>query len=99
MIDSTRPRPIVTRRTNLCNSAALTQFERELIRERTMIGLSAAKARGRTGGRKHKMSPQQIRQIKALWAGRKETKVDLAKSFGVSISTIDRIVRPKSLKA
>lgn len=79
--------------------AALTQFERELIRERTMIGLSAAKARGRTGGRKHKLSPQQIRQIKALWAGRKETKVDLAKSFGVSISTIDRIVRPKSLKA
>ena len=79
--------------------AALTQFERELIRERTMIGLSAAKARGRTGGRKHKMSPQQIRQIKALWAGRKETKVDLAKSFGVSISTIDRIVRPKSLKS
>ena len=32
--------------------AALTQFERELIRERTMAGLSAARARGRTGGRK-----------------------------------------------
>ena len=32
--------------------AALTQFERELIRERTMAELSAARARGRTGGRK-----------------------------------------------
>jgi DNA invertase Pin-like site-specific DNA recombinase len=79
--------------------AALTQFERELIRERTMLGLSAAKARGRTGGRKHKMSHLQMRQIKTLWLTRKETKVELAKSFGVSISTIDRIVRPKSLKA
>lgn len=79
--------------------AALTQFERELIRERTMLGLLAAKARGRVGGRKHKMSPQQVRQIKTLWASRQETKVEIAKQFAVSISTIDRIVRPKSLKA
>ena len=45
------------------------------------------------------MSPQQICQIKKLWADREETEVDLAKCFGVSISTIDRIVRPKILKA
>jgi DNA invertase Pin-like site-specific DNA recombinase len=79
--------------------AALAQFERELNRERTMIGLIAAKARGRTGGRKHKLSSDQSRHIKKLWATREETKVELAKSFGVSVSTIDRIVRPKSLKA
>ena len=79
--------------------AALTQFERELIRERTLIGLTAAKARGKLGGRKHKLSADQIRVIKDLWKERKETKVALATMFSVSISTIDRIVRQKSLKA
>jgi DNA invertase Pin-like site-specific DNA recombinase len=78
--------------------AALTQFERELIRERTMLGLSAARARGRLGGRKPKISPQQARQIKILWANKETTKKELADQYQVSIATIDRIVRPKSLK-
>ena len=79
--------------------ASLTQFERELIRERTMLGLTEARARGRVGGRKRKMSAQQARAIKLLWASHDHTKQGIAEQFGVSISTIDRIVRPKSLKA
>ena len=78
--------------------ASLTQFERELIRERTMLGLSAARARGRLGGRKRLMSPQQIRVIKTLWASKEHTRQAIASQFGVSVSTIDRIIRPKSLK-
>jgi DNA invertase Pin-like site-specific DNA recombinase len=70
--------------------AALTQFERELISERTKLG--------RLGGRKRKLSPQQVRQVKILWASRQQTKGDIAEQFRVSVSTIDRIVRPKSLK-
>ncbi len=78
--------------------ASLTQFERELIRERTMSGLSAARARGKFGGRKPKLSPQQVRVVKTLWASREHTAKAIAEQFGVSVSTIERTVRPKSLK-
>ena len=78
--------------------ASLTQFERELIRERTMSGLSAARARGRFGGRKPKLSPQQVRVVKTLWASREHTAKAIAEQFDVSVSTIERTVRPKSLK-
>ncbi|MFW8104096.1 recombinase family protein, partial [Klebsiella pneumoniae] len=46
--------------------AALAEFERGLIRERTQAGLAAARARGRAGGRKPKLDDQQVREIKAL---------------------------------
>lgn len=46
--------------------AALAEFERGLIRERTQAGLAAARARGRPGGRKPKLDEQQVREIKAL---------------------------------
>ena len=45
---------------------ALAEFERELIRERTNAGLKAARARGRTGGRKQKLTPKQIEMAKAM---------------------------------
>lgn len=38
--------------------AALAEFERELIRERAQAGLSAARARGRVGGRAKVLTPQ-----------------------------------------
>jgi DNA invertase Pin-like site-specific DNA recombinase len=41
--------------------AALAEFERGLIRERTQAGLAAARARGRAGGRKPKLDDQQVR--------------------------------------
>ena len=41
--------------------AALAEFERELIRERTVAGLKAARARGRRGGRKFALSKAQVR--------------------------------------
>ena len=77
--------------------ASLTQFERELIRERTMSGLAAARARGRLGGRKKKLSPQQARVIKTLWESKEHTKQAIAQQFGVSKNTIDRIVRPQRI--
>jgi DNA invertase Pin-like site-specific DNA recombinase len=74
--------------------AALTEFERELIRERTLLGLSAARARGRVGGRKKKLSSQQIRVVKTMWDSKDYTKQEIGTQFGVSVSTIDRIIRP-----
>lgn len=46
--------------------AALAEFERNLIRERTLVGLASARARGRNGGRKPKLDAAGIRQLKAM---------------------------------
>ena len=48
---------------------ALAQFERDLIRERTRAGLTAAAARGRKGGRRPVVTPDKLGRAKALMAG------------------------------
>lgn len=53
--------------------AALAEFERDVIRERTLAGLDAARARGRTGGRckaTETMRPEQLARAKGLYATR-----------------------------
>jgi DNA invertase Pin-like site-specific DNA recombinase len=70
--------------------AALAQMERELIRERTMAGLTAARARGRKGGRKPILSPKQIEHARALLEDRGTTIKDVAASLGVTRATIYR---------
>jgi DNA invertase Pin-like site-specific DNA recombinase len=68
----------------------LAEFERELIRARTGEGRERAKANGVKMGRKPKLTDHQKREaIKRLAKG--ETTRDLAKSYGVSVSTISRL--------
>jgi DNA invertase Pin-like site-specific DNA recombinase len=75
--------------------AALAEFERELIRERTIAGLASARARGRNGGRPYTMTPAKLRLAQAAMAKR-DTKVgDLCKELGVSRQTLYRFVGPK----
>src|SRR6516165_11995909 len=75
--------------------AALAEFERELIRERTIAGLSSARARGRKGGRPYTMTPAKLRLAQAAMAKR-DTKVgDLCKELGVTRQTLYRFVDPK----
>ena len=75
--------------------AALAEYERELIGERTKAGLKAARARGRTGGRKHKMTLAKIRLAQAAM-GKPETKVsDLCEELGITRQTLYRHVSPK----
>ena len=75
--------------------AALAEFERELIRERTIAGLSSARARGRNGGRPYRMTPAKLRLAQAAMAKR-DTKVgDLCKELGVTRQTLYRFVDPK----
>ena len=50
--------------------AALAEFERELIRERTKAGLAAARARGRKGGRRFDLSKAQVRLAQAAMKNR-----------------------------
>ena len=73
--------------------AALTQFEKELIRERTRTGLSSARARGRMGGRKRLLTAQQAKVVKTMWDSHKHTRHEIATNFSVSVATIDRLLR------
>jgi DNA invertase Pin-like site-specific DNA recombinase len=68
--------------------AALAEFERNLIRERTHAGLSAARARGRVGGRPAKLNEKQTREIRALMADPQCQVSELAKRYGVSKTTL-----------
>ncbi len=69
--------------------AALAEFERNLIRERTVAGLAAARARGRKGGRKAKMSKADVRKAAAMLLDPLMTKTEVAKHFGVSRVTLN----------
>lgn len=69
--------------------AALAEFERNLIRERTIAGLAAARARGRKGGRRVKMDKADIRKAAAMLLDPLMTKTEVAKHFGVSRVTLN----------
>lgn len=70
--------------------AALAEFERALIRERTKSGLAAARARGRMGGRKPSLSPKKIQVARQMYAQGDSTVAEIAKVLGVSRATIYR---------
>lgn len=68
---------------------ALAEFEHSLIRERTIAGLNAARARGRKGGRKPALSDMDVRKAAAMLSDPKITKAEVAKHFGVSRVTLN----------
>jgi len=74
--------------------AALAEFERELISERTKAGLASARARGRKGGARYKMTAAKVRLAMASM-GQTETKVGaLCRELGVTRQTLYRHVAP-----
>ncbi|EHU7955552.1 recombinase family protein, partial [Escherichia coli] len=82
----------------ICNSAifaTLAEFERDLIRERTMAGLASARARGRKGGRKFALTKAQVRLAQAAMAQRDTSVSDLCKELGIERVTLYRYVGPK----
>jgi DNA invertase Pin-like site-specific DNA recombinase len=72
--------------------AALAEFERNVIRERTQAGLTAARARGRVGGRKPSLNEKQRREIRALLKDPAITVKDVADRYGVSRTTLYKAV-------
>lgn len=74
--------------------ASLAEFERDLIRERTIAGLEAARARGRRGGRKPSLSPKQIEVARKMYAEGDNTVSEIAEALHVSRATIYRHLRP-----
>lgn len=73
---------------------ALAEFERELIRERTVAGLESARARGRKGGRPPALNRRQVKQAAALLTDPDAVVSDVCATFAVSRSTLYRYVSP-----
>ena len=74
--------------------AALAEFEREMIKERTLAGMASARARGRKGGRPYKMTPAKLRLAMAA-LGQLETKIGpLCEELGITKQTLYRHVSP-----
>lgn len=75
--------------------AALAEFERDLIVERTHAGLAAARARGRKGGARYKMTPAKLRLAVALMRTTQTHVCDLCRELGITRQTLYRHVSPK----
>lgn len=79
--------------------AALAQFERELVRERTLAGLAAARARGRNGGRPRILSANQQRIALFMIRNREMSIAAIAEHLGVSRSTLYNLQKTSSQPA
>ena len=72
---------------------ALAEFEHSLIRERTIAGLSAARARGRKGGRKPKLSKSDVKKAAAMLRDPTVTKTEVAEHFGTTRMTLNESLK------
>ena len=79
---------------------AIAEFEHALMSERTMDGLAAARARGRTGGQKPKLGARQVKLARQMYdelgddGKRRYTVSEIAAEFGVTRPTIYRALEP-----
>jgi DNA invertase Pin-like site-specific DNA recombinase len=72
---------------------ALAEFERDIIRERTRAGLSAARARGRVGGRRRVLTPREVSQLRTLAADWQNSVADICRTFKIGRTTFYRYVK------
>jgi DNA invertase Pin-like site-specific DNA recombinase len=71
---------------------ALAQCERNLIRERATVGLVAARARGRRGGRPKSLDPKDLELLKKLYADENNSIEDICRILNISKTTLYRYV-------
>ena len=74
--------------------SALAEFERDLIRERTLAGLKAARARGRLGGRRRSMTPEKVKLASRLMQDPTVSVNEICRTLRVSRATLYRYVSP-----
>lgn len=72
---------------------ALAEFERNIIRERTKAGLSAARARGRLGGRKPKLKPGQVKTLHKMYESKQHTIKEICKVMHISKATLYKYIK------
>jgi len=71
---------------------AFAEFERAILRERTKVGLDAARKRGCIGGRRPKLRPVQQDEIVSMVSTGTKTAADAARLFNVHPATVSRIL-------
>jgi len=71
----------------------MAEFEHEMISERTMAGMKAAKRRGRHVGRPRKLTPHKLDHARQLIAEGRETKAGAAALLGVDAVTLRRALK------
>ena len=77
---------------------ALAEFERNLIRERTLAGLAAARARGRKGGRPRKLSKKQMELARSLYNSKQHPINDICLMLGISKPTLYKYIETTNSK-
>jgi DNA invertase Pin-like site-specific DNA recombinase len=71
---------------------SLSEFERDVIRERTQAGLKAARARGRQGGRPPILDTKKVELVRAMYADLNKSPKDICDAFKISRTTLYRYV-------
>jgi DNA invertase Pin-like site-specific DNA recombinase len=74
---------------------ALAEFERNLIRERTLAGLVAARARGRKGGRPKLLSAEEVELLQELYNNKEVSIPEICQQLQISKTTLYRYVKPR----
>jgi DNA invertase Pin-like site-specific DNA recombinase len=74
---------------------ALAEFERDIIRERTRAGLTAARARGRRGGRPKALNPKAAQQAQTLYNDKNNTIDEICRTLNISRATLYRYIKIK----
>jgi DNA invertase Pin-like site-specific DNA recombinase len=69
-------------------TAAFSQFERDLISERTKEGLASARARGKLGGRRSKLTDKDKATVKKLYDAKELTVAEICRTYGISRPTL-----------
>jgi DNA invertase Pin-like site-specific DNA recombinase len=80
-------------------TGVFAQLERDLIRVRTNEGLAAARARGRKGGRKPKLTPAQAAQVRRLYEAKDMTVAEIGEQYGITRESVYRYVNPPAKAA
>jgi DNA invertase Pin-like site-specific DNA recombinase len=72
---------------------ALAEFERDLIRERTQVGLIAARARGKRSGRLPLVDAKKLKLLETLYADKRHRIIDILNTLHISKSTFYRYLK------
>jgi DNA invertase Pin-like site-specific DNA recombinase len=77
---------------------ALAEFERDIIKERTQAGLTAARARGRKGGRPKALTPKTARQLQTLYNDKNHTIDEIYRTLNISRATLYRYLKNSNVQ-
>ena len=75
---------------------ALAEFEREIIKERTMAGLKSARSRGKVGGRPKALTPKEVQMLRNMSADKSLTVSDICKTLSIGRTTFYRYVKAEN---